>query len=61
MMYLIIMLLSQNAAGLGFMISAQSGDPVASTIIGTAYLTPILLFSGLLVNNSTLPKWVSWI
>jgi hypothetical protein len=43
------------------MISAQSGDPVASVAIGTAYLTPTLLFSGLLVNNSTLPKWLSWI
>lgn len=61
MMYLILVLTCFAATGLGFLIGATSHDTESASAVATAFIMPILAFSGLVVNNSTLPKWFSWI
>jgi len=60
MQYVTLMLVSQSAAGLGFLISAQNDNVVAATAIATAYIMPILIYCGLIVNLATLPVWEAW-
>ena len=60
-MFLMLALLSVCGAGIGFMVSSISNDINQNSKIATATITPILAFTGLLVNLTTLPKWYSWL
>ncbi len=60
-MYLMLMLVSLNGAGLGFMVSSISNNINQNSTIATMLTMPILAFTGLLVVLNTLPVWFSWI
>jgi ATP-binding cassette, subfamily G (WHITE), eye pigment precursor transporter len=61
MMYLVLVVMCFSATGLGFLIGATSDSVETSSAMATAFIMPILAFSGLVVNNSTLPVWFRWI
>ena len=61
MMYLVLVVMVFSATGLGFLIGATSNSVESSSAMATAFIMPILAFSGLVVNNSTLPVWFRWI
>jgi len=61
MMYLVLEVMCFSATGLGFLIGAVSHSVESASAAATGFIMPILAFSGLVVNNSTLPWWFGWI
>ena len=61
MMYLVLVVMCFSATGMGFLIGALSNSVEMSSALATAFIMPILAFSGVVVNNSTLPVWFRWI
>jgi len=57
MQYLALLLTAQVAAGLGFMISAQTDNVIHASAAATAYVMPALIYCGVVVNLNTLPVW----
>lgn len=60
-MYLVLEVMCFSATGLGFLIGAVSHSVTSASVAATGFIMPILAFSGLIVNDSTLPWWFGWI
>jgi ABC-type multidrug transport system permease subunit len=61
MMYIFVMMTGMCGSGLGFMIGALSNSVTETSALATGFVMPILAFTGLIANNSTLPWWFGWI
>ena len=58
---LAVLLVSQNAIGMGFWISAMASNQQTATAIAPALTTPALMFGGLFANSDLLPVWLVWL
>ena len=61
MMYTFLMLVCLCGAGVDFMIGSIANRISESQILGLAIVMPMVAFTGLLVNNSTLPWFFRWV
>jgi len=59
--YLAVMLVSQVAAGLGFMISTTVNNVASASAVANLITLPAILFGGLFVNDSTVFAFLGWI
>ena len=58
--YLVLVLLAQNAIGMGLIISAAATNITVATSIAPLMTMPNILFGGMLANSGTLPSYISW-
>ena len=58
--YLVLVLLSQNAIGMGLIISSAANNLTVATSIAPLITMPNVLFGGMLANSAALPSYISW-
>ena len=58
---LAVLLVAQNAIGMGFWISAMASNQQTATAIAPALTTPMTMFGGLFANSDLLPVWLVWL
>ena len=46
--------------GLGQFVSSLSGNPMIGMTILPAFVAPMIMFSGVLYQKSTVPSWLGW-
>ena len=59
--YLVVELCVQTCSALGLSISTMAPNIVVATTIAPAFILPLMLFGGLMVNPSTVFVWLRWI
>ncbi|TMW63035.1 hypothetical protein Poli38472_005653 [Pythium oligandrum] len=59
--YLIIVLLSSSATGLGYMVSCLAKRVDVAPILGILFILPFLLFGGLFLNSDSTPDYFIWL
>jgi len=61
-LFLFLLVTAGNAAiSLGYIVSAVAPNVTAAMAIGTVMLFPLLIFGGLLINTSSIPKYFWWL
>lgn len=61
MAYFALFMLVQCASAIGMTVSSFAPNLVVATTIAPAFVLPMVLFGGLLVNTSTVFSWLAWI
>jgi ABC-type multidrug transport system permease subunit len=59
--YMVLELCVQTGSALGLSISTMAPNIVVATTIAPAFIMPMMLFGGLMVNPSTVFVWLRWI
>jgi len=59
--YLILELLAQVAAGLGYIMSSSFSNADTALVAAPLIMLPTMMFGGLFVNTSTVPVFIRWI
>lgn len=59
--FLVMLLVSNCAMGIGLLISAASPNMPSATSIAPLFTMPMILFGGLFSNTDNMPAWLGWL
>lgn len=58
--YLILMLTSENANGIGYLVSSLFDNEENATALAPTIILPFVVFGGLFSNSGNFQAWISW-